>query len=220
MSKVHPIASGQRVGCLVTIKSVRRAGRTKWECRCVCGGIVAVLTESLRRYRYERCPCSIGRGLSRTRERRCYDGILKRIYSPSDKRYYRYGGRGITVCDLWRKSFAAFMKDMGPCPSPKHSIDRINNDGNYEPSNCRWATQKEQARNRRSSRLVAFRGEVKTLAEWCEMAGQDYRMIHLRLKRGWSLERALATPARITKLTDPTGDSGDPVGSTGQIITF
>ncbi len=88
--------------------------------------------------------------VGKTAEYACWIGMRRRCYVPTDRSFDLYGGRGITVCDQWRASFANFLADMGPRPSPKHSIDRINNDGNYEPDNCRWATASQQVSNRRS----------------------------------------------------------------------
>ena len=105
-----------------------------------------------------------------------------------------YAGRGITVCERWVSSFANFFADMGPRPSRNHTIDRIDNNGNYEPENCRWATPSEQARNRRSSKLLTFHGETRTQAEWAEVLGLPEKRIYARLARGWSVERTLSTP--------------------------
>jgi hypothetical protein len=87
-------------------------------------------------------------GLEVVPEYHAWRGMMSRCYNPKSSGYKYYGGRGITVCERWKNSSNSFMEDMGPRPSPKHSVDRINNDGNYEPSNCRWATWKEQANNK------------------------------------------------------------------------
>jgi hypothetical protein len=122
-------------------------------------------------------------------------GIIGRCTNIDDAAYDRYGGRGIRVCDRWL-SIENFITDMSPRPAGT-SIDRIDNNGNYEPTNCRWATAKEQANNRRSSRLLSFNGETKTLAEWSEKFGVNYQTILHRMDRfGWSVEKALTTPAR------------------------
>lgn len=109
--------------------------------------------------------------------------------------FERYGGRGITMCERWLHSFANFYADMGPRPSPKHSIDRIDNDGNYTPSNCRWATRREQDSNRSITRRLTFSGTTKTVQEWAELTGLNYRTLVGRINRGWPSKRALAERA-------------------------
>jgi hypothetical protein len=107
----------------------------------------------------------------------------------------RYVGRGIQVCDRWRK-FENFYADMGDPPTPGHSIDRINNDGNYEPENCRWATKQQQCRNRSSNRPVTYKGVTKLACEWDEQNGWRPGTVLKRLRRGWSIERAIEQKQR------------------------
>lgn len=113
-----------------------------------------------------------------------------RCYNTAADSYHNYGGRGIQVCAAWRKSFEAFYTDMGPRPSANHSIDRIDNDGDYAPGNCRWATPIEQSRNRRTTRLITFGNRTQSLTEWAAELGITSTSLDSRLKR-WSLERAL-----------------------------
>lgn len=122
---------------------------------------------------------------------RCWINMKSRCRTPSATHYEQYGGRGITVCDLWAGSFDAFLSDMGPRPSPLHSVDRIDSNGNYEPGNCRWATKTEQMRNLRCNHIVAVDGLNMTLAEAAEKAGLKYNTLLYRLKRGWPIERAV-----------------------------
>lgn len=119
-----------------------------------------------------------------------------RCNNPRNTSYDRYGARGIRVCDRWESDFLNFLEDMGRRPSPDHSIDRHDNDGDYTPDNCRWATRKEQCRNRRSSKFIEFRGHSKTVAEWAELIGVPPHIIHGRLSRGWTIHRALTFPNR------------------------
>jgi len=118
-----------------------------------------------------------------------------RCLRPSNPRFADYGGRGITVCERW-SSFAAFLSDMGERPNGMQ-IDRIDNDGNYEPSNCRWATAKEQTRNRRNNRLLTIDGATKCLAQWSELSGVGYAVIRARLTvLKWEPKRAVFQPER------------------------
>lgn len=117
-----------------------------------------------------------------------------RCSNPKIRNFSRYGGRGIKVCDRWN-DFSLFLADMGPRPSPKHSIDRENNDGNYEPGNCRWATRKVQNRNRINNRRIEFRGETKILLDWAKELGLSFGCLHGRIDRGWTIEQALTEPA-------------------------
>lgn len=129
-----------------------------------------------------------------TREYRTWINMKSRCYTPTSTGYKDYGGRGIKVCERWLHSFGAFLEDMGPRPSPEHSIDRIDCDGDYEPSNCRWATRTEQARNFRANRIVEAFGRSMTLAEAAEQSGLPYNTVLYRLKRGWTLDQALTLP--------------------------
>jgi hypothetical protein len=124
-----------------------------------------------------------------------YRNMLCRCEQPTTPNYSRYGGRGIAVCERWRSDFWAFREDMGPRPSSKHSIDRINGNGDYEPGNCRWATRREQGRNTQSNRLVEVGGKAVTLAEAAEKAPVPYNTVLYRLKRGWTLDKALSRAA-------------------------
>lgn len=133
-------------------------------------------------------------GLSKTREYVAWQGMLKRCNNPRNKRFARYGGRGIKVCDAWLE-FKQFLSDMGKCPDG-YSIDRIDNDGNYEPSNCRWATRQQQQRNTRQNRYLTLAGKTMTIAEWVESTGIPRDTIAQRLALGWSDERTLTEPVR------------------------
>jgi hypothetical protein len=123
-------------------------------------------------------------------------GMKNRCYNRNEPTYPYYGGRGITVCEDWRLSFAFFWADMGPRPSPRHSLDRIDNDGPYSPDNCRWATRSEQSGNRRNNITLTHNGETTFAKEWARRVGLSYETLLHRLDRGWSAERALTTPAR------------------------
>src|SRR4029077_16821093 len=115
-----------------------------------------------------------------------------RCYNQRNHKFPRYGGRGISVCRRWDK-FENFLADMGRCPKGK-SLDRIDNNGNYEPGNCRWATRKQQARNTATNRLIEFDGKSYCAAEWSEKTGLSEHMIYQRIRLGWTAKRALTTP--------------------------
>lgn len=127
----------------------------------------------------------------RSPEYKSWQGMLRRCASPSDPRWKDYGGRGIAVCQRWQSSFEAFLADMGRRPSLRHSIERIDNQGPYSADNCRWATKREQARNRRTNRLVEIEGEELCLAELAERHGLKIGTLHRRLKMGERLPFAL-----------------------------
>ena len=132
---------------------------------------------------------------------KCWEAIVQRCTNPNDKRYPSYGGRGITVCDAWRNSFIAF-RDWANANGYREGleIDREDNDGGYEPSNCRWVTHRQNNWNTRRSRLCEINGEIKSLAEWCEIYNMDYALVHWRIHHGrWDVEKALTMPRRVHK---------------------
>lgn len=120
-------------------------------------------------------------------------GMIDRCVNPNNKRFARYGGRGITVCERWRNSFSAFLQDMGERPEGK-SIDRINNDGNYEPGNCRWATRKEQQNNLHNNLVIEFNGVRRTIHEWADVTGIKTNTLRRRLASQWPLEQVFGMP--------------------------
>lgn len=151
--------TGQRFSRLVVVRQspLWRHGCAQWECLCDCGERVTVNGHTLRNGNTRSCGCLMRThgesGPDRSPEYATWKGIKRRCSAPRCKDYKDYGGRGIRVCDRWLNSFENFLADMGRKPSPKHSIDRADNDGNYEPGNCRWATPSEQSKNRRPYKL-------------------------------------------------------------------
>jgi hypothetical protein len=136
-------------------------------------------------------------GRSMLPEYSVWSSMIQRCTNPNDKAYKNYGGRGISVYKKWREDFGNFYKDMGLRPSQKHTIERINNDGDYEPSNCEWATREKQSINKRSNRLVTMGGETKTLQQWINESGIKYATVNKRLYiYKWDIERALTTPTQ------------------------
>lgn len=190
--------TGKIFGQLVVIERAPvRDGILRWRCRCeACGAQTDVRSGNLRRVgKTKTCGCLRERhGASGTPMYNAWCMMRERCSSPNNCQYQHYGGRGISVCERWG-SFAAFVEDMGPRPKG-HSIDRIDNDGDYEPGNCRWSTSKEQANNRRSNRCVVFKGKRKTLAQWGDETGINWGTIRTRIDLGWTPHKALTTPVR------------------------
>jgi hypothetical protein len=112
--------------------------------------------------------------------------MIARCHNPRHSGFRRYGARGISVCPRWRASFTAFSDDIGKRPSPDHSVDRVDNNGDYEPSNCRWASLEEQAQNRSNTRWITIDGRTQCLSAWAREMGLNAQTIHERLQRGWS----------------------------------
>jgi hypothetical protein len=199
---------GQRFGRLtVSAVAYKRKKKTYVHCLCECGKETVALIEHLQSGHTTSCGCynaeCIGgrrrtHGLSASREYRIWQGMHARCNNLELEKYHCYGGRGIRVCERWA-SFAAFIEDMGMSSSPKHEIERIDNNGHYEPGNCRWATRKEQMRNTRKNRLITFRGETLPLIVWSERTGLSVSAITHRLKVGWSVELALTTPLDVCR---------------------
>ena len=204
--------TGKRFGKLVVIKT---AGKTKngaylWQCKCDCGNeIIANVgnlknghTKSCGCLRVDRCKTNFTKhGLEHTRLYGIWSDMRLRCYDEKNIAYHRYGGRGITICDEWKNDVKAFY-DWATANGYKDSltIDRIDNDGNYCPENCRWATVKEQASNRRSNILVTHNGKTQTMKKWANEVGTPYKVVWARMQKlGWSAERALTEPVKKGK---------------------
>jgi hypothetical protein len=171
-----------------------------WVCQCDCGNITTVRARLLRGHTNS-CGClqkeaATKHGLNNSSEVAIWRNMKYRCNNPNAANYHLYGGRGIKVCDRWLDSFTTFLEDVGRRPSKLHSLERIDNNGNYEPENVKWASKKEQARNRRDSRLITYKGITKTIIEYCEEYGMKHHQLLVRLNHGWSVEKALLTPIR------------------------
>lgn len=178
--------SGQRFGRYTAIyRNGESSSRSAlWRCRCDCGTEADVVGSQLRLGRAQSCGCLarelLGNrvrthGLSKTREYQIWRAMVNRCTKAYDRLWGRYGGRGIRVCGAWLDSFETFIRDMGPRPSTRHSLDRVDNDGPYSPENCRWATWTEQARNRRNTKLDAV---TATQIRWlCSDGGMKQKTV-------------------------------------------
>jgi len=174
-----------------------------WTCRCDCGGMTAAWGPHLHRGNTASCGCikrehlaklsaaKVTHGRTHTVEYRIWGGMIDRCTNTKGKDWANYGGRGITVCERWR-SFENFFVDMGLRPSPKHSVDRIDNDGPYAPGNCRWATPKVQCGNSRQNVLYAYAGRTKPLCDWADESGINRITFYWRFKQGWRGHRLFA----------------------------
>jgi hypothetical protein len=209
MTKLDDL-TGRTFGLLRVVgkNAPRPAGRTEWLCLCECGQTKIAIGQYLKSGVTTSCGCTTSakrsksfttHGMAHTPTWCCWVGLRARCNNPNNGSYSRYGGRGIKVCERWERSFEDFYADMGPRPSSAHSIDRIDNDKGYEPGNIRWATQIEQCNNRRSSRVITWNGETRTLAEWGRVTGLGCGVIQGRLTAGWSVERSLSQPKKVLR---------------------
>ena len=201
---------GQRFGKLVVIKYAGKEerGRSLWLCQCDCGNQKVVKARHLLHNDAKSCGCSQHQKPRTTTEddRRLGDTLQNmkaRCNNPNNIHYKNYGGRGITVCEEWQHvdKFREWAYNNGY--KPGLTIDRIDVNGNYEPSNCRWITMQEQQFNKTDSHLITYKGETKCLAEWENQLGIDHRTILARLNNGWTVEQALFTPINnhLTKIS-------------------
>lgn len=139
------------------------------------------------------------KGFAGTPEWNAWRGIIARCEVKTSTIYKYYGGRGIRICRRWRRSFRKFLLDMGRKPTDRHEIDRIDNEGDYEPKNCRWVTRKQNMRNTRSNHWITVNGKKKVLKDWAKSLGCHHATILMRLKYGWTKEEAVTIPVRILK---------------------
>ena len=196
--------TGKRFGRLVVTGESNRCGyRRYWTCKCDCGEMIDRRHDILMSGRATECRKCIYRriskictthGMSESPEYRIWEAMHQRCSSPKYRAFARYGGRGISVCQEWcgPGGFDAFFKHIGKRPTKRHSLDRIDNNGNYEPNNVRWASPSQQHRNTCSNHYVTLNGTTRTIIEWSELLGIKANTIHGRLKSGWSIVRALS----------------------------
>ncbi len=190
---------GKRFGKLTVVAEAERRNRSnRWECRCDCGGTTFANTGHLNAGNRSSCGCVVGgrknrtHGRSHSPEYKAWDGARSRCRNPKNSKYHLYGGRGIRMCDAWSASFEAFFKDMGARPTPKHSLERLDSNGDYCPENCVWATAIQQNNNRSINRKLVCHGRIVTVAQASRATGIPHATILSRLDSGKSDEEALS----------------------------
>ena len=194
--------TGQRFGRLTVVEiSEIKDGNVFWLCRCDCGNMTVVTRRNLQSGNTRSCGCllvenrgtgTITHGLSRTKIYRTWKDMRNRCHNPKRKSYPNYGGRGIAVCDEWRENFTAFYEHVSKLEhfgEDGYSLDRINNDGNYEPGNVRWANRAEQCRNKRNNVIVEYNGKRMTLSDAAKCSGIKIKTLQTRYSRGWRDEK-------------------------------
>jgi hypothetical protein len=204
MAKERLELTGQKFGRLTAIRIAEKRKHKKyyWECKCECGNICVVMGTKLKNGYTKSCGCLLPdliretkttHGLTHSKTYKIWASMKKRCDNPADNGYHKYGARGIKYCEKWGL-FENFFSDMGLCPSG-YSIERINNNGDYEPDNCKWIPLKDQARNRRSNRYITYNGITKTIIQWSEHYNIEYRKLYVRLVTlNWTPELAFNTP--------------------------
>jgi hypothetical protein len=199
--------TGQRFGKLLVVRCVGSAKDRglRWECQCDCGSTCITTAKVLRSGESQSCGCynrertvqsHTKHGLAKTPTYKSYVTMLDRCHNPDHASYSRYGALGITVCNEWRESVTAFIRDVGPRPSRDHSLDRIDPTKGYEPGNCRWATRSEQQQNRRDTIKLTFKDQTLPLPEWAKRFQLPLNTLHRRIDLGWTVEKALTTPIK------------------------
>ena len=203
--------TGKKFGKLLVIKRVEndKYSNLNWECLCDCGNRKIIrgahlrdgLTKSCGCYNYEQST-AFGKkwggnnkthGMKRTRLYYLWSNMKARCYNPKADSFKYYGGKGIKVCEEWKKNFVEFYKwSIENGYRDDLTIDRINNNKNYSPDNCKWATMKEQQNNRGNNHTLFFNGESHTLAEWADILGIKYSYLHDRLRRGWNMDKIIS----------------------------
>lgn len=170
--------------------------RYYWLCKCECGNEILIDRDNIKQGKQKSCGCfekenpsRKTHGYSKTRIYRIYNDMKNRCYNKNNKRYNCYGSRGIIICDEWKNDFKAFYDwSMAHGYADNLTIDRIDVNGNYEPNNCRWATLKQQANNRRNNHYITYNNETHTISEWAEILKIKKQTLWARLNKGWSIE--------------------------------
>ena len=203
--------TGKQFGRLIVIGRAENAknGNVRWYCQCDCGEIVIVGRKELRSGDTNSCGClkkeiiaalNMKHGESNTRLFRIWAGMKSRATNPNVKDFKYYGEKGVTVCEEWENNFKAFEKwALSNAYSDDLTIDRINSDKEYSPDNCRWADIETQNNNKRNNHYLTHNRKTMTIAEWAKEIGISDKIIRNRLRRGWTIEKALTTPVKKQK---------------------
>ena len=185
---------------VIAFAGVGAGHNPKWECQCECGNLTIVFGANLARRNTTSCGCfrrskRVANPIQGHPDYSVFRSMMARCFNKNLSQYHYYGGRGITVCDRWMSGgFWVFNSDMGDRPALDYTLDRIDSNGNYEPSNCRWATRVQQGRNKRNNRLLVYQGRTLPLSEWAEILKMSESIIDSRIRRGWSVEKCFETP--------------------------
>lgn len=201
--------TGQQFGYLIVLGRAPngKAGTAMFYCRCKCGRETIVRSGALKSGNTKSCGClnkellsklttkrntthGMAKRKNQTKAYRAWAHMKERCGNPKDRAYANYGGRGISVCKSWL-TFENWYKDMGDPPSSQHTVERKDNNGDYEPGNCVWALKKQQANNTRVNRFLEFNGQRKTIAQWSVSLGINHKTLRTRIRNGWTAERAL-----------------------------
>ena len=216
---ISTILEGDCFGRLTVVKRAPKGEwktkNSEWMCECICGVSLVVQSSNLRSGKTVSCGCynkeqvkkrSTTHGSHSSPEYDAWQHMKSRCTNPNTMYYANYGGRGIRVCAEWLNSFEAFYRDVGPRPSDKHSLDRIDVNGDYVPENCRWATKVEQARNRTTTTYIRYNDSLVSLADAAELSGVSRKTVSTRLCRGWSQEALLLQPGQRPSLLPEAGE--------------
>lgn len=197
---------GQRLGRLIVLEcvGVDKYHNRMWKCKCDCGGYIITTANILKRGKAQSCGClqkekaamqHYRHGQYKSRLYGIWEEMKRRCKDKKCWKYQYYGGKGIAVCNTWDEDYLSFAEwALKHGYSDNLSIDRIDNNKGYSPDNCRWATKREQARNRSNNVLITYNGKTQILVEWCEELNLPYSLMQSRIKKGWTAERAFTTP--------------------------
>ena len=185
---------------VVSSAGVDKHQKRIWSCICECGNTTVVATTQLRLGKTQSCGCfktevHTIHGDHKSLEYYAWRSMRNRCKDQNTKYYGKYGGRGIKVCERW-ENYLHFLADMGRKPTKSHSLDRIDNDGDYTPENCRWATKSEQTKNRSTTVWLEHEGKKMLVQDWANEVGLPYTTLYARLRNGWDVARALNTPKK------------------------